>query len=535
MRTRAVRGRTLTKVRPKLAWLLIAISPACRDSGVFGCEDDSVCVSGSVQGVCQVNGLCSFPDPACESGQRYGKHSGNLSGSCVPVDGAADSTGGEEHGGGDSSVGDAPGTESGDGDESTGGSQVLVFTDEQYDGQFGEGQFESISWSGDRLERARGAAFGVFTSRVFDAQVEADWRTLQWLPVAPYGRRLPSDGGTEVYAFDAADMADNVLLMRFDGGDLSEGTAVADASEVGSDGTVVGSGLSLGSGPFGAAVVDDGSSHVTIPVGLEPPSALSFGTSDFTFALWVRTTSSCAGNSVAANQVYMGIEDSGPDRTFLWLGCIRPQAGACSGNAPGAGGFAGAILRSRHDDDDGAGLCGTTDIVDGQWHHLVVTKTGHPAAQVTLYLDGTDESSDSVSFLEPLSFAQNTEFVIGALTGGVYSATASYDEVAVWRRALSAEEVAALYRRGALRLELQVRVCDEPGCADAPAFVGPHADAAARYVDDGASPIGSNPVQLGPLPAGRYFQYRARFEADGELVETALGPALRSVTVEALR
>jgi hypothetical protein len=59
-------------------------------SGAFACEDDLGC---GLDGMCQADGWCSFPDDGCPSGQRYGEHSGGgLGGMCVDPFGT---TGGE--------------------------------------------------------------------------------------------------------------------------------------------------------------------------------------------------------------------------------------------------------------------------------------------------------------------------------------------------------------------------------------------------------------------------------------------------------
>ncbi len=59
-----------------------------------GCSAQAYTCGASEQcdgGECQPNGFCSFPDPACESGQRYGEFSGQgLGGQCVePLPGSS--------------------------------------------------------------------------------------------------------------------------------------------------------------------------------------------------------------------------------------------------------------------------------------------------------------------------------------------------------------------------------------------------------------------------------------------------------------
>ena len=48
------------------------------------CIEHSDCVSDGIQGRCQSNGFCSFPDLECDSGQRYDDYAGGVAGECVP-------------------------------------------------------------------------------------------------------------------------------------------------------------------------------------------------------------------------------------------------------------------------------------------------------------------------------------------------------------------------------------------------------------------------------------------------------------------
>ncbi|MEM6292166.1 MAG: hypothetical protein AAGA54_12900 [Myxococcota bacterium] len=57
-----------------------------------GCTGDEACVaSDGSSGTCQPNGQCSYPDPACPTGQTYGPEAGDLAGQCVPPFGVIDS------------------------------------------------------------------------------------------------------------------------------------------------------------------------------------------------------------------------------------------------------------------------------------------------------------------------------------------------------------------------------------------------------------------------------------------------------------
>ena len=106
-----------------------------------------------------------------------------------------------------------------------------------------------------------------------------------------------------------------------------------------------------------------------------------------------------------------------------------------------------------------------------------------------------------------------------------------FDEVAIWRRALTPAEVASLHRRGALRLSMQVRACADASCGDAPSFAGPGRDPSASFWDPPGSLAPDATVTLDGPQEGRFFQYKARFESDvpGE------SPALFAATVTGAR
>lgn len=75
--------------------LIVALvsTPGCGVES-FQCSQHANCEIDGVGGSCEANGYCSFPDPACDSGRRYGEHAGDMLGKlCVPVDDATEGTG----------------------------------------------------------------------------------------------------------------------------------------------------------------------------------------------------------------------------------------------------------------------------------------------------------------------------------------------------------------------------------------------------------------------------------------------------------
>jgi Regulator of chromosome condensation (RCC1) repeat len=67
-------------------WLLLLLSVGgCTPiKHAFECRDSSQCINDTLQGTCEGNKFCSFPDASCGSGRRYGGFAGNgLGGACV--------------------------------------------------------------------------------------------------------------------------------------------------------------------------------------------------------------------------------------------------------------------------------------------------------------------------------------------------------------------------------------------------------------------------------------------------------------------
>ncbi|MEM9459411.1 MAG: LamG domain-containing protein [Myxococcota bacterium] len=478
------------------AWMVgLGLGLACAE-GVFQCNQDDQCDGG----VC-VDGHCAFPSDMCSSGLQYGAHSGSQASQCVPPE-LGQSTSAEPLDSSPMTIGSTGEPEGLDtGAESSGDpdAEPVEFVDDAFEGEFAEGTFEQTMWSSGRLQLQPDALEGTFTSRVFDAGTAVDWQTVRWQPDEPYAKPLPGNGHAESgYTAGNVDMADNVLLMHLDGeGPWTHGLEVLDASGTLSHGTVVAEEqpVPLIPGVFGTAIDDHAGSRISI-ITAETPG-LSFGHSDFTWSLWFRTADDCAGN-----RVLMGVENTGDNDAWphLWLGCTAGPWDACEGQVV-APRVAGVLTAQQSVPEDGGAICSDSSIDAARWHHAVVTKQGHSESVLSLYFDGELQSQSPAQFLAGIEYPSGHDFAIGAFSRGAYNAAGHLDEVAIWTRALSPEQVAATYRRGALRVMVQARVCLQPDCADEPPFIGAWYDPA-----DSLSPGTVLPTD--DLPRGRYVQYR---------------------------
>ncbi len=382
----------------------------------------------------------------------------------------------------------------------------VAFTDESFDNQFAAGTFVGTRWVVDHVELEPGAKTGTFVSRIFDSGLEdAEWDQLRWSPAAPYGKPLP-DGAVSERGYRAGgfDMTGNVFLAHFD-------ESIVDTSPAASP-LLSESPGGFATGRFGAALMDNAQGYVRAKVTSDA-SVFNSGTDSLSWSMWAKSTQSCTGNVV-----YLGIENQGTGlQPHLWLGCTPLPANA-------TGTLGNTFCATRSGSNDCASAEGTAVINDGQWHHLAIVKSGHGTGTLTSYVDGAVQSSQVLSHLNPIIFDRSAEFSIGAFTAGTYPATGAFDEVAVFRRALSRDEIVALYQRGAQRMTVQVRACDEPTCARV-AFAGPDGDPTESFVDpaNAAEPPNAVPMRA----VGRYVQYQVRFERDG----ASPSPALYSVSV----
>ncbi|HTH47537.1 MAG TPA: LamG-like jellyroll fold domain-containing protein [Candidatus Limnocylindria bacterium] len=138
----------------------------------------------------------------------------------------------------------------------------------------------------------------------------------------------------------------------------------------------------------------------------------------------------------------------------------------------------------------------TIGITDTNWHHVAVTKDG---GVVAFYVDGAGAGTNSYN---PV-FTFNAPFAIGSFgapyQGSSYSFLGLIDELSLYGRALSADEIAAIYQAGASGKNAEnVQVT-----ASAPAVVGTGADFNARFfVKNGGLHPATNVLLNVSLPTG---------------------------------
>ncbi|MEK7122638.1 MAG: LamG-like jellyroll fold domain-containing protein [Patescibacteria group bacterium] len=391
------------------------------------------------------------------------------------------------------------------GDEAQVATQFIDDTQSEFD----RGVYVNTLWNGTALALSS-APSGTYTSAVFDARTSAPWTALAWTPLAPFGKPLPNSGQSEVgYAQANASMASNGALWH-----LNEQSGVIADSSGNSRNSTVQSGITYGTqGVYGTALTFNGAAYADFP-SVFPHSPHAADITEFTVELWMRSTVNPASAGV---MVWEG-----------WGGTFVVQV-----NAAGEISFVVKQTRYNCGDYNGAWIGINTSpatYTNGQWHHVAARY--HRAENIIqLYIDGVLKNSATLNASECLSDPPTDHPpILGAASqypsNRVNFYTGDLDEVALYSRAFSADEIRERYERGSRAVQVHVRTCDDSACSGE-SFVGPDGTTGDYYGEqDSVAPTTPN-FLLTNLGENRYFQYRATFTAP----TNPLAPSLQSITV----
>jgi C-type mannose receptor len=70
-------------MRAGLVFVAASAATGCLKDMTYQCTSPDQCVRDGAQGRCESNGLCSFSDPSCSTGQRFGNYAGSHANQCV--------------------------------------------------------------------------------------------------------------------------------------------------------------------------------------------------------------------------------------------------------------------------------------------------------------------------------------------------------------------------------------------------------------------------------------------------------------------
>ncbi len=367
---------------------------------------------------------------------------------------------------------------------------------------------------------------GEFTSRIFNPRGEVAWESLAWTSTLPFGKELPGESGSEsstnypsLVGSTGATTDDNLMdsilaLWHFDEASY-DGTAgeVADSSGGGNNCVRVGDATTSSDGRFYRSATFDGTGDY---LNCGATDELE-GIANLTISAWVKFDSITDWDRVFtkafdANNSF-GITVASNDY-YVLMG-------------------------------DGANSYGSTtddSVKVGKWEHIVMVFDGagvDDAAKLKFYLNGAEKVLNYVNTPIPaLTLASSAaSFYIGEHPTNSNPMDGNIDEIAIWTRSLHADEVAQLFRRGANRVNFQVRACDDSACSGE-SWMGPDGTSLTYFTElhnnasidasgypDGAVQTGTPTVTYSDFSdAGltvsdnQYFQYKVVLESDDEAV-----------------
>ena len=182
----------------------------------------------------------------------------------------------------------------------------------------------------------------------------------------------------------------------------------------------------------GAQVFDGATTGIDIPA----ETSFDWGKDDsFSIEFWMKRPGACAAYDVPHNEVIAGRDDSS---TLLhwWVGVSCKDHGKA---------LFGLIDTDGGEDD--AWAVGDTVVTGGAWHHIVAVRDGD-AGKISIYVDSTEEASASATFSAGFDSA-TAPLNLGWLNlSGGYHFEGTLDEVALYDRALSSDEIQQHYNEG---------------------------------------------------------------------------------------
>ena len=247
-------------------------------------------------------------------------------------------------------------------------------------------------------------------------------------------------GSQEIASTRFAGDANLVQYTRF------EGNSTATVGGNGSD-TGITYGTAYGKFGQGASLTNDATtSAASSCISLANSASLSPGTGNFSISLWYKTSDTRTGahyfltkyNSSATNNVYFLLE---AETTKYIQAFFRDGEG------------------------DGVAMNSTKAYNDGNWHHIVSVRNGTTGY---LYIDGilitstTNASMSNINTDSAGSYLWLGTYSTGTSPGQrAQSFTGNIDDVSIFSRALTSDEIYSLYKTGVKKLNGQVNLNPE--------------------------------------------------------------------------
>ena len=344
----------------------------------------------------------------------------------------------------------------------------FIIFEQESESDFSNGTYENTFYStlGGFIQ-LEGQTSGSYTSEVIDVDELVSWNNFSWISNAI--GELPDNGMVETMPA-GADMNDNVLLMHMNGNVIGNYDIIDDTSGEGNDGTAYGDTDCTVNGKLNNGCSFDGDADYIIV----SQSLTTDLVNNFTIAVWVNPDGK-SGRIIDNNNQY-GIHFNSDRNNIYSIGNGIFRAISLVNSAP-----------------------------RNIWTHITIVFS---SSGNKIYINGREAGRDSfstdVTNHGDLIIASGIE-LLGSISGLNNFFSGIIDEVVIWDRVLSQEEILDLYKRGVLRLSLDVRSCNDIVCS----------------VDDFVD-IGDKSPQNLDVSNNQYFQYRFEFKTDNEIYSPEL-------------
>jgi prepilin-type N-terminal cleavage/methylation domain-containing protein len=347
--------------------------------------------------------------------------------------------------------------------------EIDSFVDSSQD-DFDLGTYDNTQYS-DGINISSGTS-GSYSSEIMNSTGESAWSSIAYSPSFPAGKQLPDSGNDESgYSSGNMDMSDNELLLHLNGSTVdSSGNGVS----------ITNNGALSTSGKFNSAMsfhgVDDSLSFNGLPgtYGVNAKESMM---------AWVRFDGSY-DSGVLFNGVYAGW-----NTVWFTSNAFRFDAADQYGPTDVRGNYVYYL----------------NTFSPNVWYHVAVTFDSE-TGEAKLFINGQKvaEKDLGITIVSPNNAIKSIGKYSNRTDGFL---RASIDEVAVFSRVLSEDEIEDVYARGANSVLVQVRSCDDSLCSGE-SFVGPDGTGG-TYYSDVTNTSGSTPtLSLTNLSDNAYFQYK---------------------------
>jgi hypothetical protein len=361
--------------------------------------------------------------------------------------------------------------------------------------EFNKGTHSGTAYNNGMLSLEPNKTSGTYESNIFDAGVSSPWTSMLWQTSVPFLKELAltSDAIGDYPGLSAGLSSNLVGLWHFNETTPYTGTLgeIKDSSGRNRHGYSASGTVTQGpNGRFNRDLVFNTYNVIRAVI----PNPVVGARSNMTFSLWVKSPPITVDPAIQSNQFQIMTMGGGAGRAWFFQ--------SFSGQTPT---FCANTYFGTPTSDYYFGCESGTQFptADNQWHHLVATynRTGF----AKFYLDGKFISQTNISASANIDWDAVTDLTLGEFPYQQRQFKGEMDELAVWARELSASEVLHVYRRGANRVQMQVRSCDDKNCSG---------ETWSGYFSElNNSSANSANINLN-VSNNRFFQYRILLESD---------------------